>query len=96
LSDEPIKRRQLRAKNRAIEILRQAGYEIVRSDNEKVCVIGARDVELRVIRICVDKVTPADIDILRKMRFLRAATVSREAWCFDGRNFDIREIPVKY
>jgi hypothetical protein len=94
MSEEAIKRRQSRAKLKAIDILRQAGYDIIRSDNETVCVIGARNAELRVVRICVGTVTERDIKVIRTMRFLRDSHVSREAWCFDGKDFTIQEIPV--
>jgi hypothetical protein len=94
MSEENIKKRQTRAKCRAVDILRRAGYDIIRSDNETVCVIGARNAELRVIRVCVGNVTERDIKVIRSMQFLRDSHVSREAWCFDGKDFTIQEIPV--
>lgn len=95
MSEENIKKRQARAKIRAVDILRRAGYEIIRSDNEKVCVIGSRDAEVRIIRICVGKVTEHDIEVVRDLRFPRISQACREAWCFDGKDFVIKEIPVK-
>lgn len=94
MSEEAIMKKQNRAKARAIKILRKADYEIIRSDNEKVCVIGSRDAEVRIIRICVGKVTERDITIVRELRFPRISQACREVWCFDGRDFTIKEIVV--
>lgn len=94
MSDEALKKRQARAKSRAIEILRLADYEIIRSDNEKICVIASRNAEIRIIRICIDTVTEHDIAVVRDLRFLRNSQVSREAWAFNGRDFFIQQISV--
>ena len=94
MSEEAIMKRQNRAKAQAIKILRRADYEIIRSDNEKVCVIASRDAEVRIIRICVGKVTERDIEVVRDLRFPRISQACREAWCFDGKDFDITKIPV--
>jgi hypothetical protein len=94
MSEEAIKKRQARAKSKAIDILRQAGYEIIRSDNEKVCVIASRAAEVRIIRICVGNVTENDVDLVRYLRFPHITQACREAWCFDGKDFIIQEISV--
>ena len=95
MSEEANKKRQARDKDRAIEVLKRADYDIIRSDNEKVCVIASRKAEVRIIRICTDKVTDHDIEIVRELRFPDVPQACRETWCFDGKNFIVQEIPVK-
>jgi hypothetical protein len=95
MSEETIKRQQNKAKFQAIKSLRKVGYDIIRSDNEKVCVVASRNTEVRIIRICVDKVTAHDIAIVRDIHFPRIVQACREVWCLNGKNFTLQEIAVK-
>ncbi len=94
MSEEAIMKKQNRAKAQAIKILRKAKYEIIRSDNEKICVVVSRDAEVRLIRICVGKITDRDIAVVRDLRFPRISQACREVWCYDGKDFDVKEISV--
>ncbi len=88
MSDEAtIKRRTRKAKDRAIEILEDADYDIIVSDNRKVCLTAVRDAEVRFIRVVVDRVTPQDLRLMEDLQSPRVC--KKEIWCapYRGKKF---------
>ena len=69
MSDEAIKKRQARAKEKAASDLRALGYDIFPSDNKRVCLFAVRPGDVRLIRICVDEITQADRKIVSKIDY---------------------------
>ena len=78
MSDDPLKKRMLRAKQKARDDLRALGYEVVVSDNQPICLVAYRGSEVRIIRICLDEA--AAIDKKRLMIYSGSPIVSREIW----------------
>lgn len=92
MSEEPIKRRLLRAKKKAMDDLQKIGYKIIPSDNSTFCILGVRKLEIRMVRVVIDEITKDDIAIIEK--FAPPGMCSKEIWCkLEGeRNFIIKEI----
>ena len=79
--DEAIKRRIREAKKRAAEMLVDVGYDIIPSDNERVCLTATRDTEVRFIRIVIDKITPKDMELMRSLQSPGPGVCKKEIWC---------------
>lgn len=93
MSEEAIKKRLGRAKKAAIELLGHAGYCIVPSDNKAICIVATRSRELRMIRICIDRISSEDEKLVRAIN-APIGSCSKEIWFrkSDSPNFEIREI----
>jgi len=92
MSEERIKQRLNRAKKKAIENLERTGYKIVPSDNSTFCILGVRKLEIRMIRVVIDEITPQDIALVNE--FSPPGACSKEIWCkLEGeRDFLIQEV----
>ena len=78
MSDEAVKKRMARAKQRAHVDLLSLGYDVVASDNQPVCLVAYRGTEVRLIRICLDEAAPVDEKRLKK--YSPSPVISRELW----------------
>jgi len=90
MSEEAIKKRLTRAKQKAIEHFEAIGYRIVKSDNATFCFIAGRRREARFIRVVVDKITPADLETVRDFEVPDGCT--REIFCQKDERFEIQEV----
>jgi hypothetical protein len=66
MSEEAIKRRCADAKQKVMQEYRDRGYDVKKSDNEKVCFI-ATDKALThecEVRVCIDQITDQDVKIM--------------------------------
>jgi hypothetical protein len=90
MSETTIKKRLARAKRQAIRHFEASGYRIVESDNKTFCFIASRRREARFIRVVVDKITDADLEMARG--FEVPDTCAREIFCQKNDRFEIREI----
>ena len=75
------KRRIREAKKRAIEMLADVGYDVIPSDNSRVCLTATRDTEIRFIRIVIDKITPQDMEIMKGLQSPDFSICKKEIWC---------------
>lgn len=93
MAEEAVKRRLLRAKEKAVVDLEGIGYKIVPSDNTSFCILATRKNEVRFIRIVVDEVKDLDIKLTKKYELPSGCV--KEIWCkrTNKRKFDIEEIP---
>jgi hypothetical protein len=92
VSDDPtIKQRLRRAKKAAIELLEKSGYDVIESDNRKVCVIGSRKAETRFVRVVVDEISDKDIKLVEGLRTHRD-TCTKEIWLRQKNGFKMKEI----
>jgi hypothetical protein len=62
-----IKRRMIRAKKKAEKNLSIMGYSVIISNNDNACLVGFRSVDVRIIRIALDEITPIDRKSLSKI-----------------------------
>ncbi|UCC39125.1 MAG: hypothetical protein JSV96_15165 [Candidatus Aminicenantes bacterium] len=90
--EKAIKKRLVRAKERAILDLKRIGYKIVPSDNSSFCIIGMRKNETRFIRIVIDKIT--DEDIKKVQDYPMSPSCIKEIWCkkIGQQSYEIKEI----
>lgn len=81
MSDHKIKQRLNRAKKSAARILEQpAGdYTILSLNSDIVHLEAIRKKEIRVIRIVLDEIKKADIEIVKKLELPELCT--KEIWC---------------
>jgi hypothetical protein len=81
MSDHKIKQRLNRAKKSATKILEQpAGdYTIIPLNSNVFHLEAIRKREIRVIRIVLDEIKKADIDLVRKLELPDLCT--KEIWC---------------
>jgi len=86
------KRREIRAKQRATEILSRSHYDIINSDNEVFSIIALRRIEARLIRVVLDKASEVEKDIVRKIK--NPMNCTKEIWIkkIDRQDFDVVEI----
>lgn len=95
MPDETTKQKSRRAKDRAMEHLRESGYQIIRSDNETFCFVATRRREIRFIRVVIDEITPLDRKLAKSVP--APPECSREIFCYRSGKFEIEELnPVKY
>lgn len=78
MSDEAVKKRMARAKQRAHVDLISLGYEVIPSDNRPVCLVAYRGNEVRLIRICLDQASSGDEKRLKQ--YSASSVISRELW----------------
>ena len=90
MGEEAVKRRLIRAKKMAENILRKSGYEIIPSTNKNFCLVGTRRAEVRMIRIVIDKISDEDKKVVSL--FSLPGSCTREIWCKRGNEFEIVEI----
>lgn len=92
MTEEAVKRRLARAKEKATIDLREIGYKIVPSDNTSFCILATRRNEVRFIRIVVDEIKDSDISLTKKYDLPSGCV--KEIWCKKEhkRKFDIEEI----
>lgn len=90
MTDSAIKKRQGRAKQKAIQHFRDLGYKIVTSDNSAFCFIATRRTEARFIRVVVDRITEHDIKLAQEYELPTAC--AREIFCQKETQFEIREV----
>ena len=95
MSEEAIKRlrawekRMARAKVAATKVLIDTGCLIVPSNNDKFCLIATRALEVRFIRITIDKISDADIEAIKNIKLPHSCI--KEIWCRKAVSFEIRE-----
>jgi len=90
MSDSAIKKRQARAKRKAIEHFRDLGYKIIESDNSAFCFIATRRAEVRFVRVAVDRITERDVKLTQGYEL--PGGCSCEIFCQKDARFEIREI----
>lgn len=79
MSEDPIKKRMVRAKHRAQKELRADEHVVIPSNNDPVCLVAYRlSGEVRLIRICLDSVSQADKTLMRP--YSAPPSVSAECW----------------
>lgn len=80
MSDDPIKKRMARAKQRAQAKLRADGHVVIPSNNDPVCLVAYRidDNLVRLVRICLDSASPSDRKLMRP--YASPSGVSAECW----------------
>lgn len=80
MAEEAVKQKLNRIK-RAIKIhLRNADYEIIPSDNEAICIIGARDTEWRCIKGYFKKIPYKEVIKLEHLPCPDNKTIKKELW----------------
>ena len=79
MTDAALKRRMDRAKEKARKDLSYKGFKIVHSNNRPVCLVAINRTEMgtdvRLIRICLEEIKPADRKALSDYSGL-----NREIW----------------
>lgn len=92
MGDEAVKKRLYRAKQDAMRLLGQTGWDILPSDNSRICFIATRSSEIRMVRVCIDSITDHDRQAARSFRSPAPHVCTREIWCQkNGRGFIIEE-----
>jgi len=76
MGDEAIKKRMSRAKRKARMDLESIGFEVIESNNRPVCLVAKNGDDIRVIRICLNKISPAD-----RLSICTFSEFRREVWC---------------
>jgi len=93
MPEQAIKRRMSRAKQKAEKDLQRLGFKTVPSNNKPVCLVAInRDgvqVDVRIIRICLDEIKPIDKKSLSGYDGLH-----RELWIRKegSENFEIHKV----
>ena len=92
MTEEAVKKRLARAKEKATADLKEIGYKIVPSDNTSFCVLATRRNEVRFIRIVVDEIKDSDIQLTKEYELPPGCV--KEIWCKkeNKRRFEIEEI----
>lgn len=90
MSDSAAKRRQARAKQKAIEHFRDLGYKIVKADNAAFSFVAVRRREARFVRVVLDRITEHDIKLAQGYESPDACV--REIFCQKETRFEIREV----
>ena len=92
MTTEAIIKRSERAKQKAERDLVSMGYDVIQSDNRRLCLIGFRSHEIRLVKICLDRITPSDMATVRTIN--APANCSREIWIRKERSygFEIHKI----
>ena len=78
MTTKAIMKRSERAKQKAHRDLESMGYDVIQSDNQRLCLIGFRSQEVRLVKICLDRITPDDTASVRTINV--PANCSREIW----------------
>ena len=80
MSHDSVKDRITYAKSSAKRRCRGLKYDIINSDNEVFCFIASiAGIYERKIRIVVDEITDADIELVKKFRI--PSNQTKEIWC---------------
>ena len=90
MTDVAVKRRMARAKDFAIKKFEDMGYKIIPSDNSLFCFIAIRKMEIRMVRVAMDIISPKDIESVKG--FAPPGICSKEIWCRKGNRFEIQEV----
>ena len=92
MSQTAEEKRMDRAKRAAEKDLADMGYGVVRSDNEKACLVGFSSTNVRVVRIVLDSPSQGDQKALRSIEAPPSCT--RELWIrrSGSRDFDKHKI----
>lgn len=90
MTDSAIKKRQTRAKRRAIEHFRDLGYKIIESDNSAFCFIATCRAEVRFVRVVIDRITEHDIKLTQGYEL--PGGCSCEIFCQKETRFEIQEV----
>lgn len=77
MTTEAIMKRSERAKQKAERDLISMGYDVIQSDNRRLCLVGFRSQEIRLVKICLDRITPDD---MTSVPINVPANCSREIW----------------
>lgn len=67
MSEESIKKRQRDAKEAAISKYKKLGYDIIYSNNEKICFSASRRFEIRFVRVVIDEISNIDKRIMEEI-----------------------------
>jgi hypothetical protein len=89
MTDSAIKKRQARAKIKAIEHYSKT-YRIIVSDDRPFTFIATRLTDIRFVRVVVDCITPDDIKSVQGYESPTAC--AREIFCQKETGFEIREV----
>ena len=80
MSEEAIKKQLGRIKKAIIHHLKNADYEIIKSDNDTLCVIGARDVEWRCIKGHLRNIPTKEVRKLEQLPCPQGVFIKKELW----------------
>ena len=80
MSETSIKKQLNRTKKAIISHLRNADYEIIKSDNETICVIGARDTEWRCIKGDFRSISKHEVKKLERLPCPGGKAIKKELW----------------
>lgn len=84
MSEEPINKQLRRIKNAIINHLRNADYDVIKSDNDTLCVIGARDVEWRCIKGHIRNIPRKEVAKLERLPCPGGKLIKKELWLRDS------------
>ncbi len=84
-----IKKKMVRAKVAATNLLVRSGYQVVPSTNDNFCIVGIRQNEMRMIRVALDRITEQDVGLINAFRV--PSNCTKEIWCKHGQQFEIKE-----
>jgi hypothetical protein len=90
VSEPAVKKKQARAKRKAIERFRDVGYDITLLNDSVYSFIASRRRESRYVRVVVDRITPDDIKLVQGRELPDGC--AREIFCQKETRFEIREV----
>ena len=80
MSEEPIKKQLGRIKKKIINHLQSCDYEIIKSDNDTLCVIGARKSEWRCIKGHLKNIPLREVKRLENLPCPDIDQIKKELW----------------
>ena len=96
MGEDPVKKQLNRIKRAIISHLENADYEIIKSDNKVICVIGARDTEWRCIRGDFRSISKAEVRKLERLPCPGGKTIKKELWLRDDNDKQFYKIFWNY
>lgn len=83
MSEEAVMKQLNRTKKAIIKHLRNADYEIIKSDNDTFCVIGARDTEWRCVKGHFRSIPYREVEKLERLPTPGGKLIKKELWLRD-------------
>lgn len=90
MSDDPIKKRMARAKEKARAHYHDLRYKVFKIDDPVYHFIAIRQTENRLVRVVIDGITPRDVHLVTIDD--SPLSCSREVFCQKATKFEIREV----
>ena len=83
MSEEAVKKTLNRIKKAIINHLKNADYQIIKSDNDTLCIIGARETEWRCIKGYTREIPMKEVKKLEEFPCPDARIIKKELWLKD-------------